>query len=415
MKLRILRNLFFVWVVGGQLLGQVIVPPMLSLSHAKDLLLEHNPLLQVEGLNSEIERGNLIDGEKRPNPEFSVRSEGLGSGASTGTFFNDQELSIQLSYEIETAGKRRKRTQVKLHGVEIAETRFKDRIRLLSYELKRRYYQVVLAQLDLRLAKEISEEFEQIVSLHRVRYRAGEISGGELRRTEVEQYRFHDDVVAAEVQLENAQDHLLALLGSQDFLQSFQAVDDFDPSFSPPSRSSLMEMALRQREDLNAQRVRIEQADSQIDLEKARALPNVRAFGGYRRDFGSDGAVVGVSIPLVVFNKNQGGIALAKARQEQEEWRLRLLEISVLEQIQLALNELEGDQRRLRALTSDYLRNARQSRDIAESAYRLGSASPVEFLDAQRAYRETTRLYNRALYDFQISRARLELAVGKDL
>ena len=61
------------------------------------------------------------------------------------------------------------------------------------------------------------------------------------------------------------------------------------------------------------------------------------------------------------------------------------------------------------------MEKALQSRDIAESAYRLGGASLSEFLDAERTYRETSRLYNRALYDFQISRAQLERAIGGDL
>jgi len=69
----------------------------------------------------------------------------------------------------------------------------------------------------------------------------------------------------------------------------------------------------------------------------------------------------------------------------------------------------------MEALQEQYLEKAQQSRDIAESAYRLGGASLSEFLDAERTYRETSRLYNQVLYDFQISRGQLELAIGKDL
>ena len=83
--------------------------------------------------------------------------------------------------------------------------------------------------------------------------------------------------------------------------------------------------------------------------------------------------------------------------------------------MQLALNGLAGNRRRLEALQGEYLGKSRQSRDIAESAYRLGGASLIEFLDSERTFRETSRLYNRALYDFQISRAQLELAIGEEL
>ncbi|MCZ6484388.1 MAG: TolC family protein [Acidobacteria bacterium] len=394
---------------------RVSIPENLTLEAAKSLLISYNPTLQAERLNVDIEAGDVIDAEKRPNPSFSVGSEGLSFGSSDRSFFSNQELSLELRQDIETAGKRQKRTRLEEADVEIADIEVQDLVRLLIFEAKTVYYQVVLAQEDLTLARDILDQFVGVVNLNRIRYESGEIAGGELRRVEAAQYQFYEDVVAAEVGLENAQDRLLALLGSTDFDQSFKAVDSFDSQFVPPPPQELRDTALRERADLAAQRAQITRSDFGIELEKARGVPNISPFVGYRRDFGDNGAIVGIEIPLFVSNRNQGGIARAQAQRRRQEQLVRLAEVRALQEVQLALNELEGNRRRIEALQGEYLNKARQSRDIAESAYRLGGASLIEFLDAERTYRETSRLYNRVLYDFQISRGQLELAIGKDL
>ena len=394
---------------------RVSVPENLTLEAAKGLLLSYNPTLQAERLNVDIETADVMNADKRPNPTVSVGSEGLSFGTNDRPFSSNQELSLTFSQDIETAGKRGKRTRLEEADVEIAEIEVQNSARLLTFEVKKAYYQVVLAQEDLTLARDILDRFVGVVSLNRIRYESGEIAGGELRRVEAAQYRFYEDVVAAEVGLENAQDQLLALLGSTNFDQRFKAVDRFDSQFVPPPPQELRDTALRERADLAAQRAQITRSDFGIELEKARGVPNISPFVGYRRDFGDNGAIVGVEIPLFISNRNQGGIARAQAQRRRQEQLIRLAEVRALQEVQLALNELEGNRKRIEALQREYLDKARQSRDIAESAYRLGGASLIEFLDAERTFRETSRLYNRVLYDFQMSRGQLELAIGKDL
>jgi len=393
----------------------VSVPENLTLAAAKSLLMIYNPTLRAERVNVDIESGDVLNAEKRPNPILSVGSEGLSFSSSDRSFFDNQEFSLTLKQDIELSGKRQKRTFLEQADVEIAEIELQNTVRVLTFELQKAYYQVIRAQEDLRLAREILEHFVEVVRLNGIRYERGEIAGGELRRVEAAQYRFFEDVVAAEVGLENAQDQLLGLLGSTDFDQRFEAIDRFDSQFVPPPAQELRDTALRERADIAVQRARLSQSDVGIELAKAHGVPTISPFVGYRRDFGVNGAILGVEIPLFVSNRNTGGIARAQAQRRRQEQLVRLLEVRALQEVQLALNELAGNRKRLEALQEQYLEKAQQSRDIAESAYRLGGASLSEFLDAERTYRETSRLYNQVLYDFQISRGQLELAIGKDL
>lgn len=404
---------FVAW--GETPAAQIPLPQQLRLAEARELLLKNNPLLSAARAGVEVEISDVYSASRRPNPRLGFTSEGLDFESGGQEFLSDQEIVVTLAYPIETAGKRRKRTRVQEADVEIAELGRDDLVRQLIFELEQVYYQLVLAQEDVELARILLDNFKRIVELDRIRFEEGEISGGALRRVEIEQYGLLEVLIRSEVQLENARDRLIALLGSGTPGQPLEAVDSFDPTWRPDPTTKLEELALENREDLQAQRARLEQSGAEVDLQKARKIPDITPFAGYRRDFGESGAILGVNLSLPLFDRNRGEIARARAEESRRQWRLRFLELDIVKEVRLALNELKGNQRRLERLESGYLEKAERARDISESAYRLGSSSLVEFLDAQQAYWETRRRYNRALYDFEISRARLELAVGKDL
>ncbi len=392
----------------------VRIPERLTLKEARSLL-DSNPALQAKKQEIDAEKGDVLDVKRYPNPTFSFGSEGLVFDSERGSFVDRLQPLLTLRQEFLTGGKRDKRTRVEMADTEIASIQVEDLLRLLNYDLKQVYYQVVLAERDLELARRILQRFKEIVQLNRTRFESGEISGGELRRTEAAEYPFLAAVVDAEVRLDSAKVDLLALVGSSDFTQQFQAADSFNPSFSPPSEGELREIALRQRPDLAAERARVTRADLAIELEQARSKPNPTAFAGYQRQIDSNGPIAGIELPLFVFNQNEGPIHRAQAERRRQENQLLFGQIMVLKEVSIALEQLAGGRRRIQALENEYLEKAEQARDITEASYRLGEASLIEFLDAERTYSETMLLYNQALYDFEISRARLERAIGEDL
>ncbi|NJD68839.1 MAG: TolC family protein, partial [candidate division NC10 bacterium] len=116
---------------------------------------------------------------------------------------------------------------------------------------------------------------------------------------------------------------------------------------------------------------------------------------------------------LPLFNRNQGGIVRAQAEQERESFQSRRLETQVLLEVDQAFNRFESERRRLEGLETEYLPKARESREIAEAAHKLGAIDLTAFLDAQRTFREVQRLYNRSLYELSIARFQVEAAVGR--
>ena len=288
---------------------------------------------------------------------------------------------------------------------------------------------MVLAAADRAVATDALAEIDRVISLNRARFTQGEIAGGELRRLQVERLKFVDDVFAAELASRNAKSALLALFNVTDLSMPFDVVATLGPTSTetgaapaaavpttatPPASdvTGLRAAALSNRPDLLAAKSEEARADTETRLQRALRTPNVTAGGGYRRDFGTNSVVFGVTVPLPIFNRNPGGIARADAERRRAANDAAAVQSEVLLDVQQAVNAVDVNRERVGYIERDYLKNARESRDVVLASYRLGSADLINFLDAQRAFRDTLRTYNRALFDLRISEFQLQAAIG---
>ncbi len=408
-------------LLSGILLPQEVTPPpgmvpaRLTLDVATEILLIRNPILLRERQNIAMARAGVTQASLRPNPEFEVTSESYPLFESNpGPFFQNNELIVRAGQPIEVAGKRGKRTRVAEQDVEVAQSLLQDTIRQLRLELKTRYYRVVLAKADLELARQILTQFDKIILINQARYQQGEISGLELARTETERRRFSDDLVAADLALQNSRTALLELLGAGDLRAAFDVTETL--TFRPLNVSvdQFQEQALAARADLQARRRQVERERRQVAVEKSLGVPNVTPFAGYKRNLLENSVTFGVRWNLPVFNRNQGEVERATARVDQAGYEVQRVELAVRSQVLQAYQTVQAEERRVRALESTYVASARKGRDIAQASYRLGALDLIELLDAERTYRETLRGYNRTLFDHHTAVFQLEAAVGKD-
>lgn len=404
---------------------ELIVPARLSLEEALRLANERNPNLSAARNSVEIAEAQRIDARVRPNPAISFESEGYPLfEPSRPAFVNNQELTFRFDQEIELAGRRRLRTQVAEAGISAAEAAFLDQRRRLEFDVRRGYFGVVLAKADLDVSRSALAEIDKVIGLNRARYEQGEISGGELRRIQVERLKFVDDLFAAQLALRNARSALLALFNAPDLSVEFDVVETLnvtDPgspgqplptSPLPLDAASLRTQALAVRPDLLAAQREVQRTDTETRLQRALRTPNITVGGGYRRDFGTNAVVFGVTVPLPLSNRNQGGVARAEAERRQAANLATATATGVLLDVQQALNTVDVSRERVAYIEREYLTPSRESRDIVLASYRLGSADLIDFLDAQRAFRDTLRTYNRALYDQRLALFQLTAATG---
>lgn len=394
---------------------KVDIPRHLTFSEARDLMLAHSPALLRDQQNIAIARTNIGQARLRINPELEISSESYPLFEShPGSFLNNQELITKATQTLETAGKRGKRTLVAENELSATGSDVQNTIRQLTLELKRRYYGVALAEAQLQLAQELLKGFDDLIRLNEARYRQGEISGLEIARVRAERLRFFNDLLESQLLLSNSKVALLELLGAPDLSAPFEAADSLAVTGTVPNAEELQRLALEQRPDYIAEQRRLTRNRSQLGLEKSLGVPNVSPSFGYKRDFGANTVVAGVSIALPLFHQNQPGIARATADIVRQNFELERVRLSVLRDVLEAQQSFATQSQRLAAIERDYLPNVRRARDTALESYRLGELDLLGLLDAERVYRETLRTFNQAMYDRRIALALIEAAVGKE-
>jgi len=407
---------------AGQEPPEFVLPSKLSLVDALKMATERNPTLAAARNGVEIAAAQRVDATLRPNPALSFET------ANYSLFANPRspippagELTIRVDQEIELAGRRRLRSDVADAAASVAESVVADERRRLDFQVRQAYFAVVLARTDLDVARGTLDEIDQVIKLTRARYDQGEISGGELRRIQVERLKFVEDVFSSQLALRNARGALLALLNAPDLGAEFDVSETLAPATTtgpvsapaPLDAKALRGLAFGLRPDLAAAQRNLQRADTETRLQRALRTPNLTFGGGYRRDSATNGIVFGVTLPLPVANRNQGGVLRADADRRRASNLEAAVRAEVLLDVQRALNSVEVNRQRVAYIEQEYLTPSRESRDIVLASYRAGATNLIDYLDAQRVFRDTLRTYNRALYDQRIALFQLAAATGE--
>lgn len=422
-----MRKLFLLLVclagclAGGAAAAQTAdIPSRLSLSEAIGLAEARNPALEAARQQVALAGADAASARRWLNPVAGLLSEGYHGSAGGPSFLDQQEWSLQVGQEFELGAKRRLRARAADAATGRTRSTLDDQVRQLRLGVQRAYFQLVLARFDADLAKASLAEIDEVIAVNRSRYQQGEVSGGELRRLEVERLRFSDDALQASLGIRNSRAALLALMGAPRLDLPIEPVETLEipaADRAPFTKwtgdaAALLGQALATRPDLAAARKDQERTGAELGLQRALVTPNLTLTGGYKRDFGTSGAIFGFSLPLPLFDRNAPGIARAEAEGRLAGSQLRATELAVSLDVQQAINLVDVSRERVTSIERDYLQKAREARDAVLAAYKAGESQLLDYLDAQRAYREVQRSYGRALFDYRLSLCELDAAVG---
>ena len=399
------------------------IPEQLDLKKALEIAVANNPQLKAARKEIEITEADRIDASKRLNPAFSAYFEDYRLFHSEiGPFFRTQEITVRLDQEIETGGKRKLRTHAAEQRSQAQKAQTDNVVRALVLEVRRAYFQAVLAQTNLESAETILQEIDRVIELNRTRFEKGDISGAELKRVEVERLKFVEDVFGSKLALINAKSTLLFLFGlpqaNPSFKLSVPLIVDRRASIPaegiplPLPYPELERRALAKRPDLMASMFEQKRADTETLHQRSLRSPNVTVTGGYKRNLLDNSVVFGIALPLKLFNKNEGGVARAAAEKARAENLAVHTRSQVLLDVQKAYNSAEINRQRVECIEKESIRKADESRQIVLTAYRLGEIDLIHLLDAERAFRETRKTYNQALYEYRMSLYELGSAIG---
>ncbi len=398
-------------------------PLVLTMEQAVDEAVQNNLGLLAERMNLTMAEAGLITARLRPNPVFSFSSDHLDLLATGFTKENSggpPEISWRIDVPFERGHKRQLRMETANYAKEIAEARLLDAVRRLKLEVSQACIDVLEAKANLALALDNLRTFEELVRINNVRVNAGSIAPLELTRSRVAMLQFRSSVKRAELGLATAKTKLQNLLGRKIPLDEFEVRGGLKvPLRGEVDFSRLREMALGARPDIVSLERTQARSQSELRLQLAQAKVDFTYGVEYRRQQGINGRSNSMgfffSVPLPLYNRNQGEIARVRAEQEQLLRQAQALRAQVLAELKTAYQEFRSAQGLVESIEQDLLKPAEQARDTAAYVYRSGASSLIEFLDAQRAFNETMQSYHEAQAAYRRAVVRLNTAIGKEV
>ncbi|MBZ5530238.1 MAG: TolC family protein [Acidobacteriia bacterium] len=385
---------------------------VITLEEAIALAMANSPSIIATRTQIQQNQAQEITANLRPNPVLSGDSQFIPL-FNPSQFPNDvEQFDVGLGYTFERGGKRSKRLQAARDQTTMTKSQVADAERSLTFNVAQQFINALLAKSNLQLAEENLQSFQQTVDISDERYKAGDISEGDNLKIKLQLLQFRTDVSSARVAKVQALGSLRQLLGFASVPRDFDVAGDLEYQPLTARLEDLQAKALTERPDLRANQQGITAAKSQIALAKANGKHDVNLTGNYSHTPGLSSVSWFVSIPLPVFDRNQGEIARTKFALTQAEFTEKAGQDTVMTDVTNAYETTATNQEVVRLYMSGYLKQARDSRDISQYAYKGGAATLLDFLDAERSYRATQLAYRQALAAYMLSLEQLRQAVG---
>jgi len=396
--------------------AQTVLPPQVTVEQAVQEAIDKNLNLLAERYNLAVADARIITARLRPNPVLTLNAY-LPDHSIFHSGTNPYSEVIHIDVPFERGGKREYRTQVAENARSVTQLQFLDTIRTLTLDVQNGAIDVLLAKANVALAQENLQAFNDIVQVNTNRVRAGDLAQVELERTRLAALQFQNEVQQSESSLRIARNKLQTLLGRTQRSPLFDVIGELQREKKTITVEGVHEQAIQTRPDLLA--LRRDQARSAADLRLQIAQGKVDYTIGAeispQQGNVTTGSQFGISfsVPLPIFNRNQGEIERAQQEQDQIAAKVRALEANIENDVQNAYQQYTTAQALLQRIETEMLTQSREVRQTLEYSYRRGQSSFVEFLDAQRAFNDTRQSYNNARADYARSLYVIDSVSGK--
>lgn len=335
-------------------------------------------------------------------------------------------ISDNAAIEDSLSGKRGLRLKVAHSALKAAKLSRLDAERTLEFQVKSAYIQVVLALKALEFSMEIQKSNQDQLDLNQRRYDKGAINEGELARMKTQKLEADQVVDTARQTVRQARVALAFLLGVRGHVPEFEVdrealqyrVPEMLKSSSP---DALLRSAFEKRPDLIALGYQRQSAEAQIHLAKRDVFPDIALSANYTQTGTGQNAiqpptlVFGISAPLPLFYQQGGEIRKAEANYNTQSLMQAQTTAQVVSDVEAAYAAFAGSKLLVERMEGTELEQAKIARDITQRQFKAGSATLMDFLDAQRVYISTNLEYLQDLTSYWTAVYQLEQAVGTEL
>jgi len=384
---------------------------------------QSNPTLLADKLSVDESRAQEITAFLRPNPTFTLSADGTQIAPEKGVWrpFAGTFESPSISYLHERQHKRELRLESAKKATLIAESSHANLQRTLLFNLRGAFVATLQARAVLQLAKDNLAYYDRVLEISRTRFDAGDIAQIDLDRLELQRVQYESDLQAAEESLENAKIQLLTLLNDRTRIEQFDVTGPFDFSDQLMPRDEFRKIAFDARPDFKAAVEAIDKAQTDHKLAIANGSTDP-TFGAWythnssnNNPFGINTLGVSVSLPLRIFDRNQGEKLRTQLDITRNERLRDAAEATVLSDVDSSYATLESDLILLRPYKAKYLQQSVRVRDTIFFSYQHGGASLLDFLNVQAEYRTVQLAYVNLVGSYLSAASQLNLAVGREV
>ncbi|MES3041658.1 MAG: TolC family protein [Pseudomonadota bacterium] len=381
----------------------------LSLLDATRRVLDKNPQITLSSALQEAAEGRVTQAGVLPNPEVNYLLEDFAgdtnrsAGSATTTYSLSQRFSV--------SGKRSARRSVA--GEERTLTALEAQIeRLRLIRVTRDRYIDALAATERQSATEqnlvLAQQLRDAVA---ARVTAGKVSPIELSRANVALAGARRTARQAAQENQLARRQLASLWGESQLEASL--VD----TLTLPNALSVQPDTLDTSPYLKQAQVRIQREQAAVSLAEAQRLPDFTLSAGMKREAVTreQSVLVGVSVPIPLFDRNQGAVRSARAELTAAEAGLDLARQQLQRQRDQLLVQREVGYQEALQLRDEVLRTASEALEATREGYRAGKFSLIDLLDAQRSLIESQGAYLSARISYHKSDAALDELLGHSL
>jgi len=391
----------------------------------KDKFEATNPTLKAAQSNINESRAAEITAYLRPNPTFTGTLDQINplttipssvSGNSVYRPFANALPYASIGYLHERNHQRELRLDSARESTDIAASTYSDQERTLLFNLRNAFVQALQAKSVRQNAQVNLNYWDRELTVNRNRLRLGDLAQVDLDRLELQRVQFESDLETAIVNLRTAKIQVLTLLNDRTPIEQFDVTGPFDFADQLMSQAEFRNIALDARPDLKAAMQSVELAkinhqlavangstDPTFSVDVARNPPIPAYFG------------ISVSIPLRIFDRNQGEKARTQIDIGRNERVRDSTEAQVFSDVDSAYVTLVSALNLLRPYRDKYLKLAEDTRNRVAFSYQNGGAALLDYLDAEKAFRDTRLAYLNLIGSYLTAAAQMNMAVGREV
>lgn len=377
----------------------------LTLKAALELALGANAELSVAGRELEALEATISQAQARPNPEIATSVEDTRRATRITT--------LQLNQPIELGGKRAARIDAAERNRDAASAELDARRAEIRAAVMAAFFDVLVAQERLRLAQGSVELAQRATGAASRRVTAGKVSPVEETRARVAEAGVRVELTLAGSELATARKRLAGTWGNS--APRFERAEGDLEALPPLPALADLNGRLAASPKLLHAGIEVDRRQALAEIERSQSVPDMTVSLGARRneELGLNQAILGVSIPIPIFDRNQGNLREALRRTDKARDELSATRIRLSNELAQAHERLNAAHQEVELLQRDILPGAQSAYDAATRGFELGKFSFLEVLDAQRTSFQAQSQYLRALAEAHRSAAEIERILGE--